>query len=74
MLKADLNGDGQEDVFIGSSENNHAAIWVQHANGFEKKILPHDQIKFSTTKAALLFDTDKDGDTDILECNVLNDG
>jgi enediyne biosynthesis protein E4 len=33
LAVADINGNGLEDVFIGSSKGNRAAIFVQQANG-----------------------------------------
>lgn len=33
----DLNGDGKEDIFFGSSKGKKAAIYFQNASGFSKK-------------------------------------
>ena len=33
----DLNGDGKEDIFFGSSKGKKAAIYYQHGTGFSKK-------------------------------------
>jgi len=63
----DLNGDGLDDVFIGSASDEVAQLWLQTGTGkFIKKtnsVFESDS-KFEDT-AALFFDADGDGDLDV---------
>ncbi|MBP2284062.1 hypothetical protein H4V97_002380 [Flavobacterium sp. CG_23.5] len=34
----DLNGDGKEDIFFGSSKDKKAVVYLQNAKGFSKKL------------------------------------
>lgn len=60
----DVNGDGLEDLFVGSSADNKSAIYLQNSNGFVRKELPF--INKSDNMGALFFDADTDGDLDLL--------
>ena len=64
----DINGDGLEDVFIGSSKREKNAIFVQNANGqFEHKIQPamaKDSIYEEVD--AVFQDVDNNGTMDLL--------
>jgi hypothetical protein len=66
----DVNGDALEDVVIGGTVGHPAQVYLQKSNGgFEKK----EQKSFSQFTdfedvAVLLFDADKDGDSDLLIC------
>ncbi len=63
---ADVNGDGQEDVYIGGAKGQTGALYFQSANGFIKQ--SNEVFKpfadFEET-AVLFFDADKDGDADL---------
>jgi hypothetical protein len=65
---ADINGDGLADLFIGGANNKGSQIYLQTSKGdFSPK--PQDAFKdFETYEdvAAVFFDTDKDGDMDLL--------
>lgn len=65
--KADVNGDGLDDVFIGGAKGQVSAIFIQSANGkFQPKAEPaiaHDSL--SEDVAAEFFDADGDGDKDL---------
>ena len=64
---ADVNKDGKEDVFVGSSKGQLSQLFIQSDNGsfalkpqvaFQKDIMSEDG-------AAVFFDADKDGDVDL---------
>ena len=67
MAKADVNGDGREDLFIGGAAGQAGAIFIQQANGaFVTKpsaALAADLMCEDT--AAEFLDIDGDGDTDL---------
>jgi len=60
----DINGDGREDFFVGSSSGSKGSIYVQQPNGqFIPKQLP--DINSADNMGALFFDADNDGDADL---------
>lgn len=67
LAKADVNGDGLEDVFIGASAADASILYLQTADG--KFIIAANQPwaadKNITTTDALFFDADGDGDKDL---------
>ncbi len=65
--KADVNGDGLEDFFVGNSFNSPAALYLQTPDG---KFKPSNQALWETEKVyedhgAVFFDFDGDGDQDL---------
>jgi enediyne biosynthesis protein E4 len=59
----DINGDGAEDIVIGGSANEGAAIFTQQNNGqFLKAVMP---AKAAEDAGVLLFDADGDKDLDL---------
>ena len=68
MAIGDINGDGNEDVFIGGAKNQTGAIYQHIGNGrfqITKQTALESDIFFEDT-AASLFDADSDGDLDLL--------
>lgn len=64
MTVADANGDGLDDVFIGSDFGQHSYLYLQQANGqFRKTEIPKQPDQEDT--GALFFDADGDGDVDL---------
>jgi len=65
--QADVNGDGLEDFFIGSSFDSPGAIYLQNSNGSFKSssvaVLEAD--KRYEDHGGLFFDADSDGDLDL---------
>lgn len=65
--KADVNGDGLEDIYIGGAAGSEGTLMLQNAVGsFVKKL----QTSFTKDKAfedggAVFFDADADGDNDL---------
>lgn len=68
LTVADINGDGNEDVFIGGAKGQAGKIYVNKGNGnysiTDQKNLDADA-NFEDT-AASFFDADNDGDMDLL--------
>lgn len=65
---ADVNGDGMDDIFFGSSQGQSSELYVQQLHSFKKieePIFLADS--FSTTTRVLFFDANGDGWPDIYE-------
>jgi hypothetical protein len=65
--KADVNGDGLEDIFVGGPAGKSAHLYLQQANGFIeadssywKSFAAYEDV------AAQFFDADGDGDQDLI--------
>ena len=67
MAKGDVNNDGLEDIFIGGSSGQSAALFVQNSNGSfnRKKIRSFDIDKISEDSDATFFDANNDGHQDL---------
>jgi len=67
LAVADINGDGLEDFYVGSSKRKHAACYLQTNSGFQQLPLigePQDSIYEEVD--ALFLDIDNDGDKDLV--------
>lgn len=64
LAKADVNGDGQMDIFIGGGKNQESMLYLATAEGFSPKALLTDTRRSEVT-AAVFFDSDQDGDPDL---------
>jgi len=67
IVKADLNGDGLDDFFVGNSAGAEAAMYLQQTDGTFNKIneaLWKRESAFEDA-GALFFDADGDGDQDL---------
>ena len=68
LAVADIDGDGNEDVFIGGAKDQGGNIYSHKGNGnlypVRQKVL-EDDAKFEDTAAAF-FDADGDGDMDLM--------
>lgn len=67
MAKADVNGDGREDVYIGGAKDQPGALFIQNAQGnFQNRpIAAFEKDKTSEDIDCLFFDADGDGDPDL---------
>jgi enediyne biosynthesis protein E4 len=64
----DINGDGMDDLFIGSSQGQSSQLYLQQPTGFIQKNVPaFTADSISTTANVLLFDANGDGSMDIYE-------
>ena len=70
IVKADINGDGLEDLFLGSSRGSASSTLIQQGNGQFKKVntaLWKSESKYEDIGALFLdFDGDKDEDLLVL--------
>ena len=68
ITKGDVNGDGLEDVFIGSGKGFPSELFIQQSNGlFNKKEQPvFKQDELCTDTDAAFIDIEKDGDLDLI--------
>jgi len=67
MVKADLNKDGLEDIFIGGGSGKPGALYLQQqGNSFTKKIIAaFDADQMCEDADALFFDANNDGNIDL---------
>ncbi|SKC15039.1 VCBS repeat-containing protein [Dyadobacter psychrophilus] len=67
LAKADVNGDGLEDLFFGGASNQFGVLYLQKQDGkFEgANAQPWRQNVACEEVNALFFDADKDGDPDL---------
>ena len=70
MAKADVNGDGLEDIFIGGGNEQPGSLYLQTKSGFKKQQLPSFNIdKTSDDVDAHFFDANNDGNIDLYVCS-----
>lgn len=71
LSKADVNGDGLEDVFAGGGRGQPGILYIQQKNGqFIKKSEPaFDADKMSEDVDAVFFDANGDGFIDLYVCS-----
>lgn len=68
ISKGDLNADGMEDFYFGSSQGSEAAIYLQQTNNKFKRYVPEDFKKqiYLEGSGAVFGDFDGDGDEDMI--------
>jgi hypothetical protein len=66
MAKADVNGDGREDVFVGGAKGQASALFINDGKKLIKKAVPAlEKDAPCEDVAAVFFDADGDGDNDL---------
>ena len=75
LAVADVNGDGLDDVFVGAASGRTKKLFVQTANGTfkEQSTVGLNSDPAGEVVAAQFFDSDKDGDLDLLTVTGGND-
>ena len=71
LAKADVNGDGLDDVFVGGSPGEAAALFIQQSAGqFSQKSQPaFETDKICNNADAVFFDANADGFPDLYVCS-----
>ncbi|NNF21687.1 MAG: VCBS repeat-containing protein, partial [Saprospiraceae bacterium] len=71
LAKADINGDGLEDLFLGGSVGESAQVLVNRSEGSFEKInnVAIQNDRKSEDGGAVFFDADNDGDNDLYVCS-----
>jgi len=71
MAKADVNGDGLEDVYVGGGKGQAGSLYLQQKDGsFVTRSIPAFTVdKQSTDADALFFDANGDGKPDLYVCS-----
>jgi enediyne biosynthesis protein E4 len=65
--RADVNGDGLEDVFVGGGAGQASAVYLQTGAGWSSKSVPAFEVNKTFAVAdAVFFDADSDGDKDLV--------
>jgi hypothetical protein len=70
MAKADVNGDGLEDIYVGGGAGQPGALYLQSGSGF--RLIPNQAFeidKESDDVEAIFFDANKDGNVDLYVCS-----
>ncbi len=65
LAAADINGDGKEDLYIGSASRGTSGIYIQIDNGQFKLLQDFPDANLMEEIDAQFFDVDNDGDLDL---------
>jgi enediyne biosynthesis protein E4 len=68
LAKADINGDGLEDIFVGGAKGRAGAVFFQTKEGtwIRENFLDIERDSLAEDVAAVFFDVDNDGDQDLV--------
>jgi hypothetical protein len=70
MAKADVNGDGMEDIFVGGGSGQAGAVFLQSPSGFRQSpSKDFDDDKDSDDVDVAFFDANNDGHVDLFVCS-----
>lgn len=67
LAKADVNGDGFDDIWVGGGMNEASTLFIQKNDGsfYRKAISDFEKDKSQVDSDAIFFDADNDGDQDL---------
>jgi len=65
ISRADLNGDGIDDYFIGGAKGQLGSLYISNAQDFDLVQKPFSKSRDSEETSSLFFDADQDGDLDL---------
>ena len=66
LAKADVDGDGSEDIFVGGGKGEAGQLLLGHSGSFSKKSMAtFEKDKLFEDIGATFFDADNDGDQDL---------
>lgn len=66
VATGDINGDGQEDFYVGGAKDQSGSLYIQQQGKFIAKSIPaFEADKKFEDMGAMFFDADKDGDMDL---------
>ena len=65
IATADLNSDGQQDIFIGGAKNQTSTLLLSNNNSYDTIRVPFEKQVRSEVVDAIFFDSDNDGDIDL---------
>lgn len=68
LAVADVNGDGNEDVFVGGAKGQAGILYIHSGDGklTRSRLTSFDKDAYSEDTAAAFFDADGDGDQDLM--------
>ncbi len=71
IAKADINGDGLDDLYLGGAKDSPGAMFLQTSDGGFKSVNEKlfDADRISEDQACLFFDVDNDQDLDLYVCS-----
>lgn len=74
LAMGDVNGDGNEDFYVGGAKDQPGQLYIQRSSGFVKQQqASFEEDKASEDIASIFFDADNDKDLDLYVCSGSNE-